>query len=545
MARGAVAAAGAAAAGGVGGLLGPSSPAFGFTNGPGRNGISNAKPKRGGSLVFASDSESQGFNPTTAEWDETGYSYGRTVFDPLLNVGSRGQLVPYLASSVVPNTTHTSFTITLRPGITFHDGSPLNAQAVVINLQKQSTSLLLGEVFHQFVKDFTATGPLTVRIDLNEPNVTFPYYLSGASQVGYVAAPSMLESANGGTDNPIGTGPFIFESWVQNDHFTAKRNPKYWRPGYPYLDSITFKPIADSNARSQALQAKNIDIMVCNTPQVMVEYRGNRAYSYTDDSSFVVGEPSVNMLQLNCGSPPFDDLLARRAAAFATPQDEVVRIIGLNIGGPVNSPFVTGTPYYSKTSYPSYDLSTAKKLVEGYRKKTGDTLTFTISATTDPEVLRTVELLQQVYGEAGMKVSISTMEQNTLVANAVEGKYQAATWRQFGTVIPDLNYVFWSSETVNKAGSISLNIARNYDPRIQSAMVTARQTTNASVRAKAFQNVGQYLAEDLPYLWLGRSVWAVISSPQVQDFNKFIAPNGTSLIDASGGSLWPVSLWLS
>ena len=90
--------------------------ALGRTNGPGRNGVSTAKPQRGGSLTYGIDSEEQGFDPTTAEWDENGYMYGMTVFDPLTAVTTTGEVVPYLAESVTPNSDFTSWTITMRPG---------------------------------------------------------------------------------------------------------------------------------------------------------------------------------------------------------------------------------------------------------------------------------------------------------------------------------------------------------------------------------------------------------------------------------------------
>ena len=102
-------------------------PARRQTNGPGRNGISTAKPKRGGSVTFGIDTEESGFDPTTARWDEGGFLYGRTVFDPLAIVNAAGQVEPYLAQSITSNADFTAFTITLRPGIVFHDGTPLDA----------------------------------------------------------------------------------------------------------------------------------------------------------------------------------------------------------------------------------------------------------------------------------------------------------------------------------------------------------------------------------------------------------------------------------
>ena len=214
-----------------------------LTNGPGRNGVSTASPKRGGSIVFGIDTEEGGFNPTSARWDEGGFLYGRTVFDPLAIVTAAGKVEPYLAQSITSNPDYTVFTITLRSGINFHDGTPLNAAALELNLQKQQASILTGPAFAN-IESIQVTGPLTVTVTTKTPWEELPYALAEA-QTAYIAAPSMLNAPDGGTTQPVGTGPFVFKEWTPNSHFTATANPHYWRPGLPYLDSITFKPIID------------------------------------------------------------------------------------------------------------------------------------------------------------------------------------------------------------------------------------------------------------------------------------------------------------
>ena len=104
---------------------------------PGPNGISTAKPERGGSVTFGIDTEESGFNPSTARWDEGGFLYGRTVFDPLAIVNAAGGVEPYLAQSITSNADFTAFTITLRPGIVFHDGTPLDANALHLNIENR------------------------------------------------------------------------------------------------------------------------------------------------------------------------------------------------------------------------------------------------------------------------------------------------------------------------------------------------------------------------------------------------------------------------
>ena len=532
---------GAAAASAAGLAEGSAIPAGGVTNGPGRNGVGAGRPRRGGSMNYGTDAEVQGFDPTTAEYDENGYQYARTVFDPLVAVTNTGRAVPYLAQSVTPNADATAWTITMRPNVKFHDGTPCDGAAVLINLQKQAASPLLGAAFAQFIGSVSQTGPLSVQINMKSPWYTFPYTI--AAQTGFIAAPSMLNNPNG-TRQPIGTGPFMFDSWVPNDHFTAKRNPNYWRPGLPYLDQITYKPILDATARSDALQSGTIDLMITVTPQIVAQYRGHRQWSYVDNSGFIVGEPQVTMIQLNVAKPPFDNAGIRLALAKAFSQSEFSQIITLGVNPPVQSPFAPGTPYYLKTQYPGFDPAGARRLVQAYQRQTGSAPSFALTSIPDAEVQRSATYLQARWQQVGFQVGIKIVDQNELISQVVAGLFQATTWRQFGTTDPDINYVFWSSTTVNKTG-LSLNLARNADPRIQAALETGRQSPSATVRARAYASIGQYLAQDLPYIWLGRAVWAIAAKPSVQNFNGPTGPAGQALIGLDQGTTWPAQFWVT
>jgi ABC-type transport system substrate-binding protein len=511
-----------------------------LTNGAGRNGVSSAKPKRGGSVTFGIDTEEGGFDPTSARWDEGGFLYGRCIFDPLAIVTAAGDVQPYLAKSITPNADFTAFTISLRPGIVFHDGTPLDATALHLNLMKQSTSILTGPAFSN-VASTQVTGPLSVVVNMKTPWQPFPYYLA-AAQTGYIAAPSMLNNPNG-TSHPVGTGPFMFKQWVPNDHFTAIANPHYWRPGLPYLSQITFKPIVNSSSRVAALETGTIDIMHSNAVRSFAPFRHNRKWSYLDDSGPVVGQPDVNCVMLNTGAPPFNNHSLRVALAKASDSKKYAKVIDLGINEPVSGMFVPGSPYYTKTSYPSPDPKGAAKLVKQIEKNTGQPVAFTLNATSDPDVERAAQYLQQEWSAAGMKVSINIQGQAALINDALAGKFQATTWRQFGAVAPDLNYVWWSTTTL--APPITLNMARNSDPRIQAALITGRTSSDSAARKKAYQQVNKYLSEDIPYIYGDRSTWAVVANPKVQNFNNATTPNGSKALGFDAGVVWPGEMWVS
>ena len=511
------------------------------TNGPGLNGVSTARPVRGGSLTMGIDTEESGFDPSTARWDEGGFLYGRTVFDPLAIVNASGGVEPYLAESITSNADFTSFTITLRPGIVFHDGTPLDANALHLNIENAATSVLTGPAFADQIASATISGPLAVTVAMKTSWAPFPYYLAQA-QTGYIAAPSMLNSPNGGTSNPIGTGPFVFQDWVPNSHMTATRNPHYWRKGYPYLNSITFKPIINASSRAEALQTGQIDMMHSNSPDNLLQFRGNKKYAYYDNSGAVVGQPTAQCVMLNTSTAPFNNKTLRQAMAKAINTAQFSKVIDKGIDAPISGLFLPGSEYYTKTAYPKYDAAGAAKLVKQVHQQTGQQVTFTLNSTSDPETLAAAQFLQQAWQTAGMKVTIQIIAQATLINDALAGTYQATLWRQFGAVDPDLNYVWWSTQTT--APPLALNMARNSDPRIQTALLAGRTTSEKAVRIKAYQQVNQYLAQDIPYLWLARDTWAVVANPKVQNFANPTTVQHSKAIAFDEGVLWPAQIWM-
>ena len=527
--------AGAAVAGAMGGEAGAAQ-----TNGPGRSGVSSATPKRGGSVTFGIDTEESGFDPSTSRWDEGGFLYGRSVFDPIAIVNAAGQVEPYLAQSITSNADFTSFTITLRPGIVFHDGTPLDANALHLNLEKQATSILTGPAFATNIAGVSVTGPLSVTITTKSPWAPLPYYFAQA-QTGYVAAPAMLNNPNG-TSHPIGTGPFVFSEWVPNSHMTVTKNPHYWRKGYPYLDSITYKPIIDPNARTNALQTGEIDIMHTNSPTSLEQFRGNKQWSYYDNSGQVVGQPTVQCIMLNTSAAPFNNHSVRLAAAKAINRPQFSKVIDKGVDAPMSGLFIPGSEYHTATAYPGYDPSGAAKLISQVSKQSGP-VTFSLNATSNPDVLRAAQFLQQAWQTAGMHVNINILAQATLINDALAGTYQATSWRQFGAVDPDLNYVWWTTQLAS--GPLALNMARNVDPRIQAALLTGRTTDAHATRVKAYQQINQYLGQDIPYLWLARDTWAVVANPKVQNFTNPTTLSGKKAIAFDEGVIWPTQIWVS
>jgi ABC-type transport system substrate-binding protein len=546
-----VGAAGVAAAGmGAGGLLAACSSGSGPSNAAkptgSRNGITSAAPKKGGSITFGTEDEDQSFDPATGRFDETGVLYARTVFDPLTIVAADGSVQPYLAQSVTPNEDYSVWTIGVRPGVLFHDGTTCDAKAIAGSLEHYLTGELGISLSPVLAKTNAITaGTDTVTITLNQSWVPFPAYLTGGigGQGGYIVAPAMIaEGANAGM-KPIGTGPFVFKEWVPNDHFTSTANPHYWRPGYPYLDEVTYRPITDADSRASALMAGNIDIMHTDLPEVILQFRDNDGFSYIDDSQGVVGEPDMNFIMCNLAMPPMDNIKVRQAMAMAISSKEYSTIIDKGVNAPTNQPFIAGSPYYAPDSgYPAYDPTKAAALVKEVEAETGKPVEFTLIETPDASSVQAAQYLQNRLQAVGMKVSLTQYQESVEINNALAGTYQAALWRQFAAVDPDLNYLWWSPTEI--FGSLNPNFAQNKDPIIQQLLETGRTSTVPATRAKAYQQIAQRLNVDLPYIWNDRATWAIVSASNVQNFNNPTTPSGGKGYGMIAGTIWTPQIWI-
>ncbi|HXW33834.1 MAG TPA: ABC transporter substrate-binding protein [Acidimicrobiales bacterium] len=539
-------------AAGAGGLLAACGSSSGSTSstasGP-RDGVTSATPKRGGTLVFGNEAEINSFDPAAGRWDESGINYARTVYDPLTIIDAAGNVQPYLAQSVTPNGNYTQWTIKVRPGVRFHDGTTCDAAAIAGSMNHFKSGEL-GLVSTQPIQSITTSDPTTVLVNLNQPWVPFDKYLAGGigGQIGYIVAPAMVQqiSANPNAQvTPIGTGPFKFSQWTPNDHFTAVRNQDYWRTGLPYLDAITWRPIPDATQRASSLQSGNIDMMHTDVAEVILEFQNADQYGYIDDLGSVVGQPDMDFTMLNLKAAPFTDLRVRQACAMAINTEQYKAIINKNLNPISNQPFVPGTPFYAPVSYPSFNPSQAKSLVQQVARDTSKPVSFVYGSTTDPAAVQAAQLVQTNFTAVGMQVQLQQFQQDDLINNALAGKFQAVEWRQFAAVDPDLNYLFWSPTTIfGPPLNIASNFARNTDPQVETLLQQGRRSTDPSARALAYQNLAERFAKDLAYLWTDRAVWAIVTQSKVQNWNNPTTPAGTKAYGMIVGTVWPTQIWV-
>jgi peptide/nickel transport system substrate-binding protein len=495
----------------------------------------SGKPTYGGSLVYAVEGDSNGWNPALSQWSEPDITVASSVFDPLMAWGPNYNVEPYLAKSLTHSADYKVWTITLRPDVTFSDGEALNSASLLVDLNAVKASALTSSSFTPVV-GFAATGPLTVTATMNIPWVAFPAALT--SQVGFIAAPKMIQSQD--TQTPIGTGPFTFSSWVPNSQFVAKRNPHYWRTGLPYLGQVTFKPIVDGSTAFASLQSGDIDMWETSQDiyrTKLIDLAGKGQIQLVTSR----GETEEAATMLNESAAPMNDLRVRQALAYATDLKAWAKGAGVDPASIANGPFAPGSPWYVPLSYPQYNLAKAQALVKAYQADHGP-VSFTLQCTTDTTVVQTCQILQSQWAKAGMQVKIVGVDETTLISNAIAGSYQAVIWRQFGEQDPDADDVWWNGN--NTKPPLALDMARNVDPIIDAGLDNGRTSHIQRERQLDYIAVARQLDKDLPYIWLNHTVWSVGASNSVHGLDATTLPDGSKTDAVTSGVQRVTQLWL-
>lgn len=490
-------------------------------------------PQAGGSLTVGLNSESTGYNPTADAWADSGHNVAHAIFDPLATFDAGGKVVPYLAESITPNADATVWTIKVRSGVTFHDGTPLNAEAVRLNFETNKNSPQFGSQL-ALLGSMAVVDDLTLELTMTQAWGTFPNVLAGTigSQIGYMAAPAMLASADGGR-NPIGTGPFTFVEWVPDDHLTVARNDDYWQDP-AYLDEVVFRPIPDSTARKAARDAGDIDVYYTGSSSEIQEYQAQQA---DGEVNVTIGAPGEgDMVLLNTKSAPLDDVRVRRALAMSVDIPRLFDFLdATGVKQPTHGPYADTSFWYVETDYPDYDLEGAKALIDEYVAEKGP-VEFEFAGGQDPFIVSIQELYQSMWSEIGVTVNIVSRAQGENIAAVIAGDFQVVLWGGIGGGDPDNDYVDFHSNT-------GQNFSGFNTPEMDAALDAGRALTDPDARKEQYAIVQKILGENVPYIWTGTNQYGVITATDVLGMGDFDLPDGTPGQPISGQVFFLKDVW--
>ncbi|MBK5221798.1 MAG: ABC transporter substrate-binding protein [Acidimicrobiia bacterium] len=496
-------------------------------DGGGDDDTDDAAPQYGGSIVVGLEAESNTFTPGPAQLANGGTTVAMAIFDPLMAQNSEGELEGFLAETLEPNEDLTQWTLKLREGIQFHDGTPLDADTLLWNFETlhfSETSQTRGSLVSAGVTGMEVVDELTVRYNLSEPNAGFPDLLRLEAGWPISRAAYELDPENS-DDNLAGTGPFKLESWTRDGEFVAVRNENYWRSDaggnqLPYLDQITFRPITDEDARVNSLASGDVDMMqtlrgsAVKQVQALVEEGGFDANMHIGNNS---GSALLNVLE-----PPLDDLRIRQALAYAGDADQVQIVLGDDgLTEPSTGFFSQDSPWYSETAaeaYPGYggrDVEAASALVEEYKndpersddKAVGETVDVEYSCPPDPSLIEVSQLQQQLFEEVGFTVSLRQVEQAAHIQNAIgtadqeppfKGNYSINCWRAGGGEGDPLTAL---QSFFGPVATTAGNFANFTSPEIDEQLEILRNNADFATRYAAVEQISIISAQQVPILW--------------------------------------------
>ncbi|MEX1006667.1 MAG: ABC transporter substrate-binding protein [Acidimicrobiia bacterium] len=481
-----------------------------------------AAPKEGGSITYGLESETGGgWCPTSERLAASGIMVEAAIYDLLVVPNAKNEMVPYLAKSVGPNADYTQWTIKLRDGIKFHDGTPLDADAVKQNIEAWRKGALYSSIYKD-ITDVTVNDPLTLTITVSRPWLAFASYLYLDGRSGIVA-PAQLANPDTCNSNLIGTGPFKLDHWTVNQELVVTKNADYWQKDskgkqLPYLDKITFKPIAEASQRVNSLVGKQLDVMHTSDGQQVDAL--NQMAGQLNLMKEKPGRRETRYYLMNVAKAPLDDIDARMAVALAIDRNQINQIRNNGVYDISNGPFDFKVPGYVKDpGFPKYNLKKAKALASKYKAAHAGEFSVVLEHTNDPANSAEAQLIKEQLAKAGIDATLKQDDQTAFVVAAISGNFSIMLWRQHPGNDPDGQYVWWNTGSLVNFGKIA-------DPELQALIDQGRSETDPAKRKAIYQQVDKLFAKKVYNIWAYYADWTVAAQKNVQGLAGPPLPDG-------------------
>ena len=475
-------------------------------------------------IVRPSDAISlDSFEETTAPG---AWVYGN-VIEPLIALGRDGGLEPRLATSwefIEPN----RLRFNLREGVTFHDGTPFNAEAVKFTWDRA----LFGDPVGRWkglagpISAVEVVDDLTVDIVTEQPYG--PLLLTSTMIYTGVVSPTAVETF--GEDygrNPVGTGPFKFVEWRTNERIVLEANEDYWR-GRPQLDRVVFRVVPEDGARILALRSGEAQMVLNPPPADVAALQGDPDFKVS-----VADSVQVYYLGFNLDKPPVDDVRVRRAVQHAIDVDLLVESVlegGATVATSVISPGVLGYADMNLRERYPYDPEQAVALLEdagysmnadGVMEKDGEPLVLRVLPANgrylkDREV---AEVVQEFLRQVGIVAELDIFDWGTTFPLSQEDPldYHLVTFAWL-TTTTDADYTLYSNFRGDQLPPDGWNKYRYSNPEVDAWLTQARESVDTDERVGLYAQVQEQLAEDLPSIPIYNTNEVVITSADVTGF---------------------------
>jgi len=491
-----------------------------LTIGPGMAVPAAAQPA--GTLVVGLVAEPVNLDPAQVT-DLNSNRVGRRIVETLVTFPDEStQIVPGLAESWTVSKDGLRYTFKLRKGISFHDGTPLNAEAVKFSIERQINAehpfnklgkYPFANYFFGNVKAVEVVDPSTVEFVLKEPRASFLAILTaGAASI---VSPTAVKKL--GVDyalQPVGTGPFRYVAWDRGQRVVLERNAQYWKSPVK-VERVIYRPIVEDQARLTELLTGALDLIVGTPPDFVAQLENNPKVTLLKQ----VGA-HVWYLGINNQKKPFDDKRVRQALNYAVNKEAIVRDVLKGTGSMSAGPVLPGTwgADAGLKPYP-YDPERAKKLLADAGYPGGFTTSMWVpesgSGMQSPVAMATV--MQSNLKAVGVNVTLQTFEWGAFIAKlrSKEQELFALSWMA-GNEDPDMVMypLLHSSQWTPGGPNRALYKSDTFDELLHQA----RLTTDQAKRAELYRQAQRILADDPPWIFVDHEIQTAVHSKRVQGF---------------------------
>jgi peptide/nickel transport system substrate-binding protein len=451
-----------------------------------------------------------------------------SVCDKLVDVTPDLKFIPQLATDWAYSDDGLTLVMHLRDGVKFQDGTPLNPEAVVYNLERSRTMTESARKSDLASLDTVkATGPLEVTFTLKNPDAAFLGQLGFNS--GMMISPTAAEAE--GADfglHPVCAGPFKFVNRVDQGPITVEKFADYWNADQIFVDKITFLPIPDTMVRLSNLRAGDLDMIERLAATDVADVQADSSLQLSRAASI-----GVRRLAINVGHGPMSqtpigqDKRVRQALSLSIDRAAINQVVFEGNETPGNQPWPPTSPWYDDNiPVPARDIEKAKALMAEAGQQR---VALTLHHANNPISSRVAQMIQAMASEAGFDITLKATENATLVTVRQSGEYELVLLDWSGRVDPDGNIFQF---VTCKGGSNELGYC---NPDVDALLKKARTTLDPVERAATYDAATAILTDESPIIYYGHQSYTYAMSDKVSGFVPYpdgiIRPTGMKVAD--------------
>lgn len=489
-------------------------------------------------LIFGRGADSYSMDPQNANEIET-WRVTKNIYETLVEYKKETtDVIPALAKEWTTSDDGKVWTFKLQEGVKFHDGTDFNADAVVYNFERmmdknhpdryEGTFSVYRGMFNGFkgegsvIEEVKAVDPNTVEFILTNPQANFLANL-GMHAFGVISPEAIKKYGAKINENPVGTGPFTFESWATNDSVTLVKNENYWKKGSPKLDKLIYKVIPDNSARLTALKNGEIDILVSLNPSDLSSVEA-------DNNLNVSLRPPLNIgyLSINNTKEPLNNPKVRQAINHAIDKKGIADAFFYGLAEPVKNMLPSSSwAYNNDIEDYEYDLDKAKQLLTEAGYPNGFELQFSVTSNSRiymQQPVKMVEAMKTSLEKAGIKVKVVSYEWATYIDQIRNGEHSIGLIGWVGDNGDPDNFLYSTLSKNNAVKGSAQNHTFYQNDEVSELLMKAKSVMDEKERAEIYKRVQELVHEDAPSVPLVEVKEPVVTANYVKGY--FPHPTG-------------------